>query len=61
VSDVATPDRQLSHWLGLIDTEDDSMLVTTVLALPSLLVGGRTTNWAGYDVGFAPPIPVTVQ
>jgi hypothetical protein len=61
VSDVATPARQLSHWLGLIDTEDDSLLVTTVLALPSLLVGGRTTNWAGYYVGFAPPIPVTVR
>ena len=61
VSDVPTPARQLEHWLGLIDTADDSLLVTTVLALPSLLVGGRTTNWAGYYVGFAPPIPVTVR
>jgi len=61
VSDVPTPARQLEHWLGLIDTAGDSLLVTTVLALPSLLVGGRTTNWAGYYVGFAPPIPVTVR
>ncbi len=61
VSDVPTPARQLSHWLGLIDTAGDSLLVTTVLALPSLLVGGRTTNWAGYYVGFAPPIPVIVR
>jgi hypothetical protein len=61
VSDVPTPARQLEHWLGLINTEDDSLLVTTVLALPSLLVGGRTTNWTGYYVGFAPPIPVTVR
>jgi len=61
VSDVPTPARQLTHWLGLIDMADDSMLVTTVLALPSLLVGRRTTNWAGYYVGFAPPIPVTVR
>jgi len=61
VSDVPTPARQLSHWLGRIDMDDDSLLVTTVLALPSLLVGGRTTNWAGYYVGFAPPIPVIVR
>ncbi len=47
VSDIPTPARQLSHWLGLIDMGDDSLLVTTVLALPSLL--------------FAPPIPVTVR
>jgi hypothetical protein len=60
-SDVPTPARQLEHWLGLINMDDDSLLVTTVLALPSLLVGGRTTNWAGYYVGFAPPIPVTVR
>ena len=61
VSDVPTPARQLTHWLGLINTDDDSLLVTTVLALPSLLVGRRTTNWSGYYVGFAPPIPVTVR
>ena len=60
-SDIPTPPRQLEHWLGLIDMENDSLLVTTVLALPSLLVGRRTTNWAGYYVGFAPPIPVTVR
>jgi hypothetical protein len=52
VSDTRTPAAELEHRLAELEF-DDTPLLTTVLELPSALVGGRTTNWTAYFVGFA--------
>jgi hypothetical protein len=51
VSDTRTPAAELEYRLAQLDF-DDTPLLTTVLELPSALIGGRTTNWAAYYVGF---------
>ena len=56
VSDTRTPAAELEYRLALLDF-DNTPLLTTVLELPSALVGGRTTNWAAYYVGFIVSIP----
>ena len=59
VSDVRTQSDELRHqlrWFEADESEapdDDASLLTTVQQLPGVLVGGRTTNWAAYYVGFA--------
>ncbi|PYO88211.1 MAG: hypothetical protein DMD66_08165 [Gemmatimonadetes bacterium] len=52
VSDTRTPPDELKHRLGQIESADTPLL-TLVQELPGVLVGGRTTNWAAYYVGFA--------
>jgi hypothetical protein len=52
VSDALTPPDELKHRLGQIESADTPLL-TLVQELPGVLVGGRTTNWAAYYVGFA--------
>jgi len=52
VSDTRTPPDELKHRLGQIESADIPLL-TLVQELPGVLVGGRTTNWAAYYVGFA--------
>ncbi len=47
-----TPPDELKHRLGHIESADTPLL-TLVQELPGVLVGGRTTNWAAYYVGFA--------
>jgi hypothetical protein len=56
VSDTRTPAAELAYRLVQLDFEDTSLL-TTVLELPSALVGSRTTNWAAYYVGFIVSTP----
>ena len=56
VSDTRTPAAELEYRLALLDF-DNTPLLTTVLELPSALVGGRTTNWAAYYVGFITSTP----
>jgi len=52
VSDARTPADELKHRLGRIESADTPLL-TLVQELPGALVGGRTTKWAAYYVGFA--------
>ena len=59
VSDVRTTPEELRLRLRgfesneLEEAVDDASLLTVVQQLPGVLVGGRTTNWAAYYVGFA--------
>jgi hypothetical protein len=52
LSDVATPPGELEARIQALDIDAGSLL-DMVRQLPSALVGGRTTNWAAYYVGFA--------
>jgi hypothetical protein len=52
LSDVATPPVELETRIQALDIDARSLL-DTVRQLPSALVGGRTTNWAAYYLGFA--------
>lgn len=51
-SDAATSAAALDARLRALDLEDGTLL-DTVRQIPGALVGGRTTNWAAYYVGFA--------
>ena len=57
VSDArTTADELRTRLLGYEaneDQPDDFSLLAVVQELPGILVGGRTTNWAAYYVGFA--------
>ena len=59
VSDAATPPRSLNARLRALELDDGS-LSENVLQIPSALVGGRTTNWSAFSVGFA-VVPVTTH
>jgi len=53
-SDAATSGVALDARLRALELEDDDgTLLATVRQIPSALVGGRTTNWSAYYVGFA--------
>lgn len=53
-SDAATSEVALDARLRALELEDDDgTLLATVRQIPSALVGGRTTNWSAYYVGFA--------
>ena len=53
-SDAATSAVALDARLRALELEDDDgPLLATVRQIPSALVGGRTTNWSAYYVGFA--------
>ena len=52
VSDLATPPRVLDARLRALEL-DDGPLLENVVQIPSALVGGRTTNWTAFYVGFA--------
>lgn len=51
-SDVATSAAAVDARLRALDLEDGTLL-HTVRQIPSALIGGRTTNWSAYYVGFA--------
>lgn len=58
VSDARTPAEELKIRLREFESDesedsDDTPLLRIVQQLPGVLVGGRTTNWAAYYVGFA--------
>jgi len=58
VSDARTPADELKFRLrdfetGELDDAEDTPLLVIMQLLPGVLVGGRTTNWAAYYVGFA--------
>lgn len=59
VSDVATPPRALDARLRSLEL-DDGPLLENVVQIPSALIGGRTTNWSAFYVGFA-VIPTTTR
>ncbi len=52
VSDLATPPRVLDARLHALDLDDEPLL-ESVVQIPSALIGGRTTNWSAFYVGFA--------
>src|SRR5204863_4918486 len=52
VSDLATPPRVLDARLHALDLGDEPLL-ESVVQIPSALLGGRTTNWSAFYVGFA--------
>ncbi|HEY7193623.1 MAG TPA: hypothetical protein VH439_07770 [Gemmatimonadales bacterium] len=52
VSDAATPPRSLNARLQALEL-DEGPLSENVLQIPSALIGGRTTNWSAFSVGFA--------
>ncbi len=58
VSDARTPAEELKIRLREFESDesedsDDTPVLRIVQQLPGVLVGGRTTNWAAYYVGFA--------
>src|SRR5262245_11648533 len=52
MSDAATSAAALDARLRALDVEGGSLL-DTVRQIPGALIGGHTTNWAAYYVGFA--------
>ena len=52
VSDAATPPQVLDARLRGLELDEGSLL-DNVVQIPSTLVGGRTTNWSAFYVGFA--------
>ena len=52
VSDLVTPARVLDARLRALEL-DDGPLLENVVQIPSALIGGRTTNWSAFYVGFA--------
>ena len=59
LSDAATAPVELEGRLRQLDLDAESLL-GYVRQLPSALVGGRTTNWSAYYVGFA-VLPLNVR
>jgi len=52
LSDARTLSFELESRIQALDIDANSLL-DTVRQIPSALVGGRTTNWSAYYVGFA--------
>ena len=52
LSDARTRSFELESRIQALDIDANSLL-DTVRQIPSALVGGRTTNWSAYYVGFA--------